>query len=401
MTAGGEGMSCSICAKEYDISDLSAPYVIRTCATCGREIKIRELEKGGRGIKVTAGDQLVIPPGFIQIALNPLRGTGQLTRSGASWFASQVFVGDYGSQLTNMASAIAAERAEYEPVIKTAPFLSGMDFADDAQANAILSKLKENEAKPAFWAFWADCLLATVGDAVSENDAQKATWAMAYAQRCRAMYVFKEHFEEVAWMGHSAKRLVRLVQIWDANKDNDSEEFWQTTLQEYSFAFSQLFSVPVTLIEGKAYVGGMSLDRRDAKFADFILAGGSASNAILVEIKTPNTKLLSRKYRSVYAPSRDLSGAIVQVEDYKMSLIRELDALNRKGKQPLSVFKPRCVIILGFYQRELDSQSKIDSFEHFRSSMSGVEVITFDEFFSKVEYLLQVFSLVRTGTAGS
>jgi hypothetical protein len=393
-------MGCPICATQPDVNDLNSPYVIRTCSGCGREIKIRKIEKGG-GIKINAGDQLVIPPGFIQIALNPLRGTGQMTRSGASWFASQVFVGDYGPQLTNMASAIATERAEYEQVIKTAPFLSGMDFADDAQANAIVAKLKENDSTPAFWAFWADCLLATVRDAVSENDAQKAAWAMAYAQRCRAMYVFKEHFEEVAWMGHSARRLVQLVQIWDANKDNDSEEFWQTTLQEHAFAFSQLFSVPVTLIEGKAYVGGMSLDRKDAKFADFILAGGSASNAILVEIKTPGTKLLGRKYRSVYPPSHDLSGAIVQVEDYKMSLMRELDALNRKGKKPLSVFKPRCVIISGFYRRELDSQPKIDSFECFRSSLSGVEVITFDEFFNKVEYLLQVFNLVRSGAVDS
>lgn len=389
-------MSCSICSEQQDITDFSAPYVIRKCAGCGREIKLRQIGEGGKGIQIAEGDQFVIPPGFIQLALNPLKGRGQMSRLGASWFAGQVFVGNYGAYETDIIKAIKAEKEEYETAITAAPFLSGLDFEDESQADTILARLRENDTTPAFWAFWGNSLLAIVEEAVQANDTQKATWAMAYAQRCRAMYVFKEHFEEVAWMGHSARRLILLLQTWNSNKDNDSEEFWQTTLQEYSFAFSQLFSVPVTFIEGKAYVGGMTLNRKDAKFADFILAGGLANSAILVEIKTPNTKLLGRKYRSVHIPSRDLSGAVVQVADYKRSLMRELDVLSREATRPLSSFKPRCVIISGFYTRELDSQPKVDSFELFRSSMLEVELITFDEFFRKVEYLLQVFNLVKT-----
>src|ERR1700693_2811606 len=99
-------MTCSLCAEQHDISDLSAPYVIRTCTGCGREVKLREIGKGGKGIEVAKGDQIVIPPGFIQIALNPLKGTGQMTRLGASWFAGQVFVGDYGSQQSDIVEAI-------------------------------------------------------------------------------------------------------------------------------------------------------------------------------------------------------------------------------------------------------------------------------------------------------
>jgi hypothetical protein len=49
----------------------------------------------------------------------------------------------------------------------------------------------------------------------------------------------------------------------------------------HSFAFTQLFSVPVTLIEGKAYVGGQGIDRGDARFVDFLFSGASASDAIL------------------------------------------------------------------------------------------------------------------------
>ena len=92
---------------------------------------------------------------------------------------------------------------------------------------------------------------------------------MANAERFRALYVFKEFFEEVVWMGHSAKRLIELLSIWDANKENGDEEFWQIQFQSHALALSQLFSVPVTLIEEKAYVGGQGIDRQDARLVDF------------------------------------------------------------------------------------------------------------------------------------
>jgi hypothetical protein len=75
---------------------------------------------------------------------------------------------------------------------------------------------------------------------------------------------------------------------------NHDEEFWQITFQSHTLALSQLFSVPVTLIKGKAYVGGQGIDRQDARFVDFLLLRGSGSEAILVEIKTPITPSFRR-----------------------------------------------------------------------------------------------------------
>ena len=67
-------------------------------------------------------------------------------------------------------------------------------------------------------------------------------------------------FEEVAY-GHSAKRVVHLLEIWDANRAMTARNFGKP-LAGTSFAFHSV-SVPVTFIEGKAYVGGMSLDRKE------------------------------------------------------------------------------------------------------------------------------------------
>ena len=112
--------------------------------------------------------------------------------------------------------------------------------------------------------------------AIEQGNAAEAAWATASAERFRALAIFKANFEEAVFMGHSARRLVELLQIWDANKENSDEEFWQIKLGEHAYAISQLFSVPVTLIQGKAYVGGMSMDRQDARFLDFMFSGGSA-----------------------------------------------------------------------------------------------------------------------------
>lgn len=64
-----------------------------------------------------------------------------------------------------------------------------------------------------------------VSSAIEANDARKAAWAMRCAERCRAMCVFKENLEEVVWMGHSARRIIDVINIWHSNKTNNDEEF--------------------------------------------------------------------------------------------------------------------------------------------------------------------------------
>ena len=197
-------------------------------------------------------------------------------------------------------------------------------------------------------------------------------------------------------MGRSAKRLTDMLGLWDSNKTNGDEEFWQIQFQSHSLALSQLFSVPVTLIQGKAYVGGQGIDRNDARLVDFLFTRGSAQEAILIEIKTPVTPLLrTTPYRkNAHAPSEDLAGSVVQVADYRRSFTREINGLLRDGNHNISAFNPKCLIIVGT-SSELDTEVKRRSFELFRSGLLNVEVVTFDEIFAKIESLASLFNLVR------
>jgi hypothetical protein len=129
---------------------------------------------------------------------------------------------------------------------------------------------------------------------------------------------------------------------------------------------------------------------------DFLFSGGSASEAILIEIKTPVTPLIGKRpYRgNVYGPSREVTGSVVQVADYRRSLYRDLDRLIQNTNYKLAAFNPKAVVIIG-NSSELDSEKKVRSFELFRSGLLNIEIVTFDELFLKIERLASLFNLVR------
>ena len=377
--------------------DLSRPYVVRACAKCGRPIKLREPGAHGIGFKINKGDQVVMPAEFLTLSANPLKGTGQFSSHGLKWFAEMVFGIDLAKKKSreDFPAALRAIMESNEGFFKDAEYLKGLDLNDPANADEMLKQINANSKTVEWFGYLAAgfCFMALT--AIEQGNASEAAWAMAAAERYRALAIFKANFEEAVFMGHSARRLVELLHTWDANKDNSDEGFWQIKLSEHAYAISQLFSVPVTLIQGRAYVGGMSLDGKDARFLDFMFSGGTSNDAILVEIKTPATRLLGSKYRkNVYPPSKDLGGAVVQVNDYCHNL-RENILLTKKAGLDLNTFNPRRVVIIGNHAKELIDAKKRASFEFFRTSLTGVDIITFDEFFKKVEHLAKLFNLVR------
>ena len=296
-------------------------------------------------------------------------------------------------------AAIRAMMESNEQLFKNAEYLKGLDLDDPRNEEEMFKRINANPKTVEWWGYMAAGCGSIALNAIEGGRASEAAWAMATAERFRALAIFKSNFEAAVFMGHSARPIIELLAIWDANKENKDEGFWQAKLKEHAYAVSQLFSVPVTFIQDTAYVGGMSLDRKDARLLDFMFSGGTANDAILVEIKTPTTQLLGTKYRTnVYPPSAALGGSIVQVNDYCHSLRQNIQNIKLpKGVDlELSTFNPRRVVIIGHYTKELNDPKKKASFELFRASLAGIEVVTFDEFFRKIELLARLFNLVRT-----
>ena len=179
------------------------------------------------------------------------------------------------------------------------------------------------------------------------------------------------------------------LSTWRENLDNHDEEFWQSSLTSHSFALEQVYSWPVTLVHSKAYMGGKNVFNRGGGLADFLVKNRLSENAGIVEIKTPETPLLGRKYRDgVWAVSPELSGAIVQVLSYRDDLQKDYYHLTGKQGKLFESFSPECAVIAGKIS-DLDERQRA-SFELFRRQVSGIVLITFDELISKTERVLLV-----------
>ena len=271
-------------------------------------MQVHEPGEHGIGFKVRKGDQPVIPKGWLKLAFDPLKSSGRFSKGGLQWFAKLIFLEELPNQKDDLRAALAEIRKQCDDFLSQSAMLSEFDLEDPEQAPRVFDALKENQESSEWWAMLTGSFLSIVDQATESGDTRLAVWAMACAERFRSMFVFKEHLEGVVWMGHSAKRVVDALRTWDSNRENADEEFWQITFTQNSYVLSQVFAAPVVLIEDKAYVGGMEMGRKGACYADYVLSVESSKEAVLVEIKSPVTKLLGRKYRGIYSPSVELMG---------------------------------------------------------------------------------------------
>ncbi|MBT2254810.1 Shedu immune nuclease family protein [Priestia megaterium] len=183
----------------------------------------------------------------------------------------------------------------------------------------------------------------------------------------------------------------KLLTTWYQNRNNDDEEFWQKIFKENAWVLSQIFASPLLLFDEKAYLGGKGIGNKGGKVVDFIFQNDISKDVALIEIKTPNAKLLSSEYRhGAFSIHSDLTGAIVQVLAYKEQLQREYSNLWQNSDSDFKVFNPVSVLIVGKIA-ELD-EKKLQSFELYRKEMKNVVIITFDELFKKVKLLLKLLS---------
>ncbi len=199
-------------------------------------------------------------------------------------------------------------------------------------------------------------------------------------------------------------RLKKVVDKWKSQISNASEEYWQQEFTTHSFALAHLFSFPVIVQETKANVGGKSFDNKGSNLVDFLLKNELTNNAVLLEIKTPATLLLAGKYRNVVNVSSELSGACLQVANYRQSLVEHYASLslNYRPRQ-LTPFDPPAVVIIGSTNQlkddgteSSDGPDKMRSFELFRAGQRRIEVITFDELFRRLENLLTALSEIES-----
>lgn len=187
------------------------------------------------------------------------------------------------------------------------------------------------------------------------------------------------------------EKLQRVAKLMEENLENNSEEFWQTTVfKENQWVLAQIFACPCTIFADKAYVGGKGINNRGGNLCDFIYQNSLSQNIVLIEIKTPCTELIGNQYRGTYSFSYELSGAVNQVLNYRDKLTKEYYSLCHQGSEPFEELSPKCVVIIG--RMASLNPGQVAAFENFRNSLSNVLILTFDELHQRIVDLVAVLS---------
>lgn len=165
------------------------------------------------------------------------------------------------------------------------------------------------------------------------------------------------------------------------------ESKWQKFFNDNPFILNMAFGYAVIKVQEQASVGGNKLSGDGIKIADFLVKNKLTNNTAIVEIKTPQTPIVSKQeYRDgVYTPSSHLSGAINQVLDQKYQFEKQIAQIKDNSRlRDIESYAVHCCLIVGQTPKG-DNEQK--SFEMFRRNSKNVEIVTFDELLEKLKQL--------------
>jgi hypothetical protein len=388
---------CKQC--EQSLVPLKTIHVKRPCKECGQSFYIFEPGENGQGMQVRKGDQPIIPPGAIRISLDFEQTNGRFSRQGLPWFAQMLFFQGQAQTPDEVSLTLNTYYSYALQILESSHLVKGLDINTEEGLSEFDNRLKANKNSSEWWAAWVingiNCLIEN--PKIEDKEIQSALWEMNKITNFHSMLIFKEMLEKTIWSGYMINNLKDILKIWNDNQENSDEEFWQKVFWNNSIVLSQVFSFPVIFIEDKAYVGGKNINDKGGNVVDFLLANNLTKNTALVEIKTPKTKIIGTQYRtSVYSISADLTGAIVQISNYKDSLTKEYHTLVKDEENKFNAFNPQCVVIAGNGQTEMRKPEHIKSFELFRNGLKDVQIITYDELFRKIEILIELIEGKKT-----
>lgn len=192
-------------------------------------------------------------------------------------------------------------------------------------------------------------------------------------------------------------------------KSHSPEAVWQRFFErnQWIFGYGLTFVACESLSDDKLerITTGAGVFTGAGKRADAAMrTRGYLSSLLFGEIKTHETELLAANaYRppDVYRPSLELIGAVAQIQKTADKAVHNLQQRLHKvadssgsptGIEVLTV-RPRQILIIG-HLRQLEethgiNEEKAHSFELFRRSVQGLEILTFDELYERAKFIVQ------------
>jgi hypothetical protein len=149
------------------------------------------------------------------------------------------------------------------------------------------------------------------------------------------------------------------------------------------------------LLQTQASYGGANVGGRGMEKGDFLAATAAVTRfTVLVEIKRPNTPLLSNvSYRNqAWPPSDELSGGVAQVQancrrwEIEGSRTEANASLIAEG---IHTLKPRGILVVGNTAELAEDHARINAFENYRRSLALPDILTFDELCERAKFIIE------------
>lgn len=188
-------------------------------------------------------------------------------------------------------------------------------------------------------------------------------------------------------------------------KECTNEGLWQSYFEKnpwiFGYGLGYIFLSGLDDKKLEQVVQGYSVNNHGKRVDALMKTKGIISNLCFVEIKTHATKLLdSKPYRSgCWAPSKDLAGAISQVQGTVASAIDSLsskisleDAEGNPTGEEVFNYQPKSYLVIGsmqeFTMEEGVNKDKLRSFELLRKNTVNPEILTFDELYERAKFIV-------------
>ena len=189
-------------------------------------------------------------------------------------------------------------------------------------------------------------------------------------------------------------------------KAKSKESLWQCFFEAnpwiFGYGLGYIFLSNLDNKKLEQVVQGYSLNH-DGKRIDAVMkTKGIISNLCFIEIKTHLTALLEdTPYRSgCYAPSKELSGAVSQVQGSTAEAVRNLtekivttDSDGNPTGEIVYNYQPKSFLVIGnleqFAGEHGVNEKKLRSFELYRKNIVSPEIITFDELYERAKFIVE------------
>lgn len=185
-----------------------------------------------------------------------------------------------------------------------------------------------------------------------------------------------------------------------------NEGLWQKYFEKnhwlFGYGLGYIFLSSLDEKKLEQIVQGHNLNSYGKRVDAVMKTNGIISNLCFIEIKTDATPLLANApYRSgCWSPSKELSGAVAQVQGTVASAVESLtnkiiieDQEGNPTGEEVFNYQPKSYLVIGNLNEFLSEQGvnkdKYRSFELFRKNTSNPEIITFDELFERAKYIVK------------